>query len=169
MTTSGAKSRTLPALEVRDIPISQLVPGELFLEADAVDRARAAIHEGLAIEMPRVIPMGDFFYVCDGNHRVMAMKLLGESSIECRIQPHAPSPNVADYDGDKFEEAVRNGHTGFVGVQMGSAEGKALAYEVEDELFSDAEFEDLELDKERGEQISESDEDDFFGDSKQES
>lgn len=166
MSTSGVKGRSLPLLEVRDIPISHLVPGELFLEADAVDRARAAINDGLAIAPPRVTPMGDLFYVCDGNHRVMAMKLLGKSSIECRIQPHTPSPNVADYKADKFEEAVRSGYTGFVGVQMGSAEEKALAYEAEDELFDNAVLEGLDLDNESSDRIGENAEEDFFGDNK---
>jgi hypothetical protein len=164
MSTSGVKGRSLPLLEVRDIPISRLVPGELFLEADAVDRVRVAISDGLAIESPRVTPMGEFFYVCDGNHRVMAMKLLGKSSIHCRIQPHTSSPNVADYKTDKFEEAVRSGHTGFVGVQMGSAEEKALAYEAEDELFDNAVLEGLGLDNESSDQIGENEEKDFFGD-----
>lgn len=166
MSTDGVKGRSSPLLEVREILISQLVPGELFLEADAVDRARATINEGFAIEAPRVTPMGNLFYVCDGNHRVMATKLLGKSSIECRIHPHTPSPNVADYKADKFREAVINGYTGFVGVQMGSPEEKALAYEAEDELFDNAVYEDLGLDNESNDQIGENEEEDFFGHNK---
>lgn len=160
---SGVKGRSSPLLEVRDIEISQLVPSELFLEADVVDQARAAIQEGDAIEMPRVTPMRNLFYVCDGNHRVMAWKLLGASSIQCRIQPHLPSPNVADYEKDAFEEAVRSGHTGFGGVQMGSAEAKTLAYEAEDELFDEALFETLGSGNKSSDQIGEDETEDFFG------
>jgi hypothetical protein len=117
--------------------MSKLVPGELVLEEDLVERAKAAINAGEEIESPRVSPIGTLYYVRDGNHRIMAMKLLGQDSILCRIHPHHPPQGVADHDADKCQDAVEKGYLGFSGVKLGSREEKAKAYDDEDDICGD--------------------------------
>jgi len=126
-----------PEFDVKQIPMDQLVPGELVLEKDVVECRKAAIHAGDEIELPRVVQIGLWYYVRDGNHRIMAMKLLGRSEVSCRIQPHNPPPGYADYDTDQCHEAVERGYLGFNRVKLGSKADKESAYDKEDDSFED--------------------------------
>jgi hypothetical protein len=130
--------RRAQEFEVQEISIDELVPGELVLEEDAVKSLKAAITSGNKIEMPRVTPIGGAYYVLDGNHRIMAMKLLGLESAMCRVQPYRPLVGVADYDTDKCNGAVAKGYLGFNRIKLGSKADKGLAYdEEEDDFFED--------------------------------
>jgi hypothetical protein len=136
LNSSDIRNRNSPPLEIQELPIGQLVPGEFLLETIAVERYKASINAGNEIEAPRVTPIEDMYYVQDGNHRIMAMKLLGFKSVKCRIQPHRPVTNVADYETDQFHRAVKNNYVGFTGIKMGSSAEKAKNYEdEEDDLF----------------------------------
>ncbi len=133
MNSSDRRNGKSPPLEIQELPISRLVPGECFLTKDAVEGYKASITDGNEIEPPRVTPIEDKYYVQDGNHRIMAMKLLGFESVRCRIRPYHPAKNGADYETDQFHRAVRNNHVGFAGIKMGSSDEKDKNYEEEEE------------------------------------
>lgn len=135
------KTRQIQVLETKQIPIGELVPGELVLENDVIETLKLAIKSGFKVQAPRVTLIGSVYYVLDGNHRIMALKELGYESITCRIQPHRPTKGSADYDADMCNRAIQNGHQGFNGLTRGSKAEKERAYaeEEDDDLFSEIE------------------------------
>jgi len=114
------------------IPIAVLVPSERSLEKAAVEKAKRMI-DSTNVKPPRVVRIGDHFYVRDGNHRIMAAKQLGRDSVDCRVEDHEPKPNVADFDEDDCREAVALGYLGFEKVRVGSRQDKMKVYKDEDE------------------------------------
>lgn len=165
MNSSDIRNRMSPPLEIQELPISRLVPGEFFLETDAVERYKASINAGNDIEAPRVTPMEDLYYVQDGNHRIMAMKLLGFTSIRCRIQPHRPVTNVADDETDQFHRSVKNNYIGFTGIKMGSSDEKAQNYEDDEEdLFVQEVLDNLCSENGASDLEGVQDDEDFFAD-----
>jgi len=120
---------------IRGIPISILVLGETRLERLEVDKAKGLIQSG-NWNPPSVLVM-KFYFVRDGNHRIMAAKELGQKSVKCRIQQHKPKPNVRDYDQDECAKAIKAGLQGFKGIPIGSKEEKENEYADDDELILD--------------------------------
>src|SRR5579872_3830567 len=119
-------------MKTQKIPIAQLVPGEKTVEAEEVENARVLIESGKAMP-PRVIHIDAYYYVADGNHRVMAAKQLGHETIECDVRPWKRKPNVADFDEDRCKEAVELGYLGFAKVRIASKEEKMKEYEEEED------------------------------------
>ena len=137
MTTIGPnKRKRRNEAIVREIPISKLVPSEPRLDRSSIDKVKSLISSGSSVPPPRVIQIGDAYYVRDGNHRVMAMKELGHENIECSVQHHRPRPNVSDFDSDDFQKAISLGYRGFNNLSIGSAKDKEKGYEEEDDLLS---------------------------------
>ena len=135
MPDRSPRLRNKPTLPVKTIPIALLVPSERKLERSAVSRAKKAIEKNIEVEAPRVVEIGEVFYVCDGNHRIMAMKELGFDSVLCRVQQQKQRKNVADWESDDCAKAIKDGYLGFNGVSLVSKAEKIEAYKDEDDLF----------------------------------
>jgi hypothetical protein len=135
MPDRSPRLREKPQLPIEAIPIAKIVPSERNLQRSAVSRAKRAIEKKIEEEAPRVVAIGDVFYVCDGNHRIMARKELGFDSVLCRVQEHKPRKNVADWQADDCADAVKAGYLGFNKVSLVSKAEKTQAYKHEDDIF----------------------------------
>src|SRR5258708_36310799 len=78
----------------RAIPISRLVPSELFLERKAVDQAKSTL-ESRNVVLPIVVPIGRLIYVLDGNHPVKSSPEPCKKRIECPSPACKKKRNVA--------------------------------------------------------------------------
>jgi hypothetical protein len=127
---------------LKKLPIIKLVPGEPILSRESIDKYKN-LKSG-ATKPPRVVTVGEVFYVTNGNHRVMAAKELGQIDIECEIRPPNTRTCSADFDQDDCKRAIRLGLQGFEGIRIVPTDAekeKACAEENEDDAF----FDDLEL------------------------
>jgi hypothetical protein len=114
------------------IEIASLVPSERFLNRTSIDEAKLLISAGES-KPPRVCAIRGFYYVRDGNHRVMAAKELGKDFIECTVEEHKSRPNVSDFEEDDCSEAVSAGLAGFKLLKIGSVQEKEQAYADEED------------------------------------
>ncbi len=124
----------LPNTVTRKILIAKLVPSERVLDQDAVKKAKRSISSGNT-KPPRVVRIGRYYYVRNGNHRIMAAKLRGLRNIDCRIEARKRRPNVSDFEEDDCKEAVKLGYLGFSKVSVTSKKEKDQAYDEEEELL----------------------------------
>ena len=137
MATIGPKKRNRRnEATLQEIPISKLVPSEPRLDRSSIDKVRTLLSSGNRVPPPRVVQIGEAYYVRNGNHRIMAMKELGHKNIECIVQHHRPRPNVSDFDRDDFDKAISLGYRGFNNLLIGSAKNKKKGYEEEDDLLA---------------------------------
>jgi len=77
----------------RAIPISQLVPSELFLDRESVEKAKSTFESGNAVP-PIVVRISRLFYVLDGNHRVKAVQELGKNASNAAFGPSKRSATL---------------------------------------------------------------------------
>ena len=140
MSTDQPTLRKKSEFPLEDIDIALLVPSEPNLDEQSVREIKDILSNGGTIAEPRVSPIDEVYYVRDGNHRIMALKQLGQQVIRCKVQPRRVNQNVADHDVDDCRKMVKKGHLGFENLTITTKEEKELAYldeDMEEELEID--------------------------------
>ena len=106
----------------------------MFSKSLKVHKIMTELAEGKSIEPPRVSPINGFYYVLNGNHRIMAMKQIGHTHVACKIHAHKSSRNVANFDENDCCQQIERGYAGFEKVILGTKEMKERAYKEEERL-----------------------------------
>ena len=70
---------------VESVPISKIVSTEKWLDSDKINTIRAGNNSNPSSELPVLFQIGNKFIASDGNHRIVALTLNGEKTIQASV------------------------------------------------------------------------------------